>query len=154
DDSLNKLIVHAQLQGRDVKLLRAYSRYLRQIRAPFSLHYMEATLRRYPEFTRVLVRLFQAKFDPTWREAASAEPTVPAAPLLSLTEENSDLSKRQAAANEIGAQARALLDHVDNLDEDRILRAFLSVFEATVRPNFYQLGVDGSQKEYVALKFD
>lgn len=154
DDGLNKLVVHAQLQGRDVKLLRAYSRYLRQIRAPFSLHYMEATLRRYPEFTRLLVRLFQAKFDPTWREAASAEPTVPAAPLLSLTEENSDLSKRQAAANEIGAQARALLDGVDNLDEDRILRAFLSVFEATVRTNFYQLGVDGSQKEYVALKFD
>lgn len=156
DDGFNKLVVHAQLQGRDIKLMRAYARYLRQIRAPFSLHYMEATLRRYPDFTRTLVRLFQAKFDPSWQGAARPMGLeVPAAPNLGASSgEALEVAKRQAAAKEVGEHARALLDRVDNLDEDRILRAFLSVIEATVRTNFYQPTAEGAQKDYVALKFD
>ncbi len=155
DDGLNKLVVHAQLQGRDVKLMRAYSRYLRQIRAPFSLQYMEATLRRYPEFTRLLVRLFQSKFDPSWHAGGQRDGReLPAAPLLGITNEAAEVAQRQAAADGLATQARALLERVENLDEDRILRAFLSVMEATVRTNFYQHGVDGAQKDYVALKFD
>lgn len=157
DDGFNKLIIHAHLQGRDVKLLRSYARYLRQARSPFSLHYMEATLRRYPEFTRTLVRIFHTKFDPKWQpegssEASAAVPALPGSRPPSADDRHFAL--RQNAADELIKKARTLLDSVDNLDDDRILRSFLSVVDATVRTNFYQLDASGNQKDYVALKFD
>ncbi len=157
DDGFNKLIIHAHLQGRDIKLLRSYARYLRQIRSPFSLLYMEATLRRYPEFTRTLVQVFHTKFDPAWQPQAEAQQraSVPSLPnLRGLSVEEDLFTQRQSAADELIKNARAMLDAVDNLDDDRILRSFLSVLDATVRTNFFQLDAAGNQKDYVALKFD
>jgi glutamate dehydrogenase len=157
DDGFNKLIIHAHLQGRDVKVLRTYALYLRQVRSPFSLHYMEATLRRYPDFTRTLVQVFYTKFDPAWLStpAAIAGTSVPARPSVrGLSPEDEVISQRQTIADELIKKARSMLDAVDNLDDDRILRAFLSVLDATVRTNFFQLDASGHQKDYVALKFD
>ena len=154
DDGFNKLVVHAQLHGRDVKLIRSYARYLRQIKAPFSLPYMESTLCRYAEFTRLLVQIFHTKFDPAWQAPAPSSGRDISLHGLGLGSQVSDLSRRQVAANELAALARGLLDRVENLDEDRILRAFLSVVEATVRTNFFQLDAAGHPKDYVSLKFD
>lgn len=154
DDGFNKLVIHAQLHGRDVKLVRAYARYLRQIKAPFSLHYMESTLRRYPEFTQLLVKVFHTKFDPAWDAPAPSSGRDISLHGIGLKAQVSDLSTRQVTANELAGQARSLLDRVDNLDEDRILRAFLSVVEATVRTNFFQPDASGHPKDYVSLKFD
>src|SRR5690606_197196 len=48
----------------------------------------------------------------------------------------------------------ALLDRVSSLDEDRILRSFIGVIGATLRTSYYQAGVGGAQRGYVAYKFD
>jgi len=42
------------------------------------------------------------------------------------------------------AQIRAGLDGVASLDDDRILRAYLNLVQATLRTNYYQTGSDGA----------
>ena len=43
---------------------------------------------------------------------------------------------------------------VASLDEDRILRSFVDVMDATLRTNYYQNGAGGQPKDYIAFKFD
>src|SRR3546814_9765384 len=52
NDGFNKLVLHAGLTAREVIVLRAYCKYLRQARIPFSQAYLEATLARNPGLTR------------------------------------------------------------------------------------------------------
>src|SRR6185295_8924485 len=49
---------------------------------------------------------------------------------------------------------RTALDSVASLDEDRILRSYLNLVQATLRTNFYQPGADGKPKSYVSFKLD
>ncbi len=46
------------------------------------------------------------------------------------------------------------LDDVASLDQDRILRSYLTLIQATLRTSFYQRGTDGRPKSYVAFKLD
>lgn len=46
------------------------------------------------------------------------------------------------------------LDQVASLDEDRILRSFLTVIKATLRTNYFQLADDHEPHNYVSMKFD
>ena len=54
----------AGLTARQVEVLRAYARYLRQIGFPFSQQYIEATLVRHGPIAALLVALFTQRFDP------------------------------------------------------------------------------------------
>ncbi len=63
-DSLNQLILSAGLTWRQASLLRAFSRYLRQAGANFSIEYMEDTLNGNPEIARLIATYFEARFDP------------------------------------------------------------------------------------------
>jgi glutamate dehydrogenase len=130
NDGFNRLVLRAGLVGREVTVLRAYCKYLRQARIPFSQAYMERTLANNPEITRRLVDLFLALFDPARREGAEER----AATLIS----------------EIGS----LLDQVKNVDEDRILRRYLNLVEATLRTNWFQKDAAGNLKSYLSLKLD
>ncbi len=130
DDGFNKLVLHAGLTAREVIVLRAYCKYLRQARIPFSQDYMEATLARNPDVARNLVDLFLARFDPA-REKDSAK-----------------LCKK------IVADIEAQLDQVSNLDEDRIIRRYLNLILSTLRTNFFQPAKDGGEKIYCSFKFD
>jgi len=133
DDGFNKLVLHANLKARQVALLRAYAKYLRQIQVPFSEGYMQTTLRKNAKITRGLVELFFARFDPDAQASADA------------------------AATRVGdIQSRILrdLDAVQSIDEDRILRLFLSVILATTRTNFWQTDEGGEPKDHVAFKID
>ena len=114
DDGLNGLVLAANLSGREVTVIRALARYLRQAAVAFSDSYMQRTLIGNPEITRLLVRLFQARFHPATHDAVAA---------AALTEE-----------------AEAAIDAVPSLDEDRILRSFLSVLRAILRTNHYRDG--------------
>ena len=51
-------------------------------------------------------------------------------------------------------QIRTALDGVSSLDDDRILRAYLTLVQATLRTNFYQRAADAQPKPYVSVKFD
>jgi glutamate dehydrogenase len=91
---------------------------------------MEQALAGNPEIARLLVELFQARFDPARGEDAEAR-------LGGLREQLADA-----------------IDRVANLDEDRILRSFLDMVEATLRTNFYQTGEGGQVKPYLSVKLD
>ncbi len=131
NDGFNALVLTAGLWWRDVALIRALARYLRQIRIAFSQDYMWATLRKHGAVAARLVALFQARFDPREPEEGRAA--------------------REAA---ILGEIEEALNAVDSLDEDRILRRFMNAIRAAVRTNFYQLGKDGMPKAEIAIKFD
>ncbi|HEX6452730.1 MAG TPA: NAD-glutamate dehydrogenase [Trebonia sp.] len=114
DDGFNALVLEAGLTWRQVGLLRAYARYLRQIRTRYSQDYLQRVLRANPTITRLLVRLFESRFDPQKRAGA---------------EERGDA---------IAEELRGELDEVTSLDHDRILRAYLSLIEATLRTNYFR----------------
>ncbi|MEM6354244.1 MAG: NAD-glutamate dehydrogenase [Pseudomonadota bacterium] len=133
NDPLNRLILLAGLSHRDVSVLRAYSRFLRQARIPYSIEYMEDALAEYPEIARLLMRVFLARFDP--RAEKSRE-------------------ERDAEAGAHVAEIEAALEAVPSLDVDRILRRFLNAIRSTLRTNVYQPGPDGALKAYLSFKLD
>src|SRR6266513_1746825 len=133
NDGFNRLLLGAELSARQIVMLRAYCRYLLQAGVPFSQAYMERALGANAGIARDLARLFQTRFDP----AASR---------------NHRGGERNAT--HLVAQIRSGLDAVSSLDDDRILRAYLTLVEATLRTNFYQPGADGEPKGYVSFKFD
>jgi glutamate dehydrogenase len=137
NDGFNRLVLHAGFGVREVRLIRAYAKYLRQICVPFSLHYMETTLRRNARITKMLVDLFAIRLHPPPASGKDAPGTSGA-----------------IAADVILNEIVARLDAVRSLDEDRILRRFLSAIQATVRTNVYQKDDNGNCKDYIALKFD
>ncbi|MEV6654594.1 NAD-glutamate dehydrogenase [Streptomyces sp. NPDC051219] len=130
NDNFNSLVLRAGLDWRQAVVLRAYAKYLRQAGSTFSQDYMEDTLRNNVHTTRLLVSLFEARMSPD-RQRAGTE-------LTDALLEEMDLA----------------LDQVASLDEDRILRAFLTLIKATLRTNFYQEAAGGKQHEYVSMKFD
>ncbi|WP_374368290.1 NAD-glutamate dehydrogenase [Dongia sp.] len=130
DDGFNRLVMTARLGWRDVTLMRALCKYLRQAAIPFSQSYMEATLNANPAITRKITKLFHVRNDPAFQD------------------------DRLAAAAKIESEIATCLDAVVNLDEDRILRRYLNVVQCTLRTNFYQKAVDGGRKEYISFKLD
>ncbi|MGW5419277.1 NAD-glutamate dehydrogenase [Streptomyces sp. NPDC003943] len=133
NDSFNSLVLSAGLNWREAMVLRAYAKYLRQggsTLSTFSQDYMEDTLRNNVHTTRLLVNLFEARMAPE-RQRAGTE-------LIDALLEELD----------------AALDQVASLDEDRILRSFLTLIKATLRTNFFQKSADGTPHSYVSMKFD
>ncbi|GAA2214668.1 NAD-glutamate dehydrogenase [Nonomuraea monospora] len=130
DDDFNALILRAGLTWEQVEILRVYAKYLRQAGSTFSQPYMERVLRDNVRVARLLVRLFEAKLDPRRGEDVRVD----------LVE----------ALNE---EILRSLDEVVSLDEDRILRAYLEMIQATLRTNYFQT-VDGERKPYISLKVD
>src|ERR1700727_766897 len=63
DDEFNGLVLDAELTWRQVVVLRAYARYLRQAGIQFSQSYLQRGLRGNPAITRLLVRLVESCFD-------------------------------------------------------------------------------------------
>jgi glutamate dehydrogenase len=129
-DPFNSLVLDAGLTCREVVVIRAYARYLRQVGIPFSQSYMQEALIRNADLARRIVDLFLAYFDPIAPEGAEQR----AAPI------------REALVSD--------LDKVVSADEDRILRRFLNAVEATLRTNYFQRGADGLAKAYLSLKLD
>jgi glutamate dehydrogenase len=128
DDALNGLVLQAALSGREIAILRAVARYLRQAGIAYSDAYMERTLLGHPDIARLLVKLFAARFDPERPDP--------------------ELAERLARAMEM------TIDGVESLDEDRILRSFLTVFRAMLRTNCYRRNGDGTLREYLSFKLD
>jgi glutamate dehydrogenase len=131
-DGYNALVLLTGLGWRDVALIRTISRFLRQIRVPYSQDYMWATLRRHCAIAAQIVTLFHTRFDPH-RPASNDE--------------------RAAREAEIASAIEAALQAVESLDEDRILRHFVNAVQAAIRTNFYQLDRDGQPKDVIAIKF-
>ena len=130
DDGYNQLILAEALNWRQVVLIRAYSKYMRQARAPFSQEYMIDTCACNSGFARLLVDLFAAQFDPA------------------------DRAKAESRTVTLKVKYEEALESVQSLDEDRILRRFLNLVLATLRTNYYQAAKGGAAKPYISFKLD
>ena len=111
-DRFNELVLRAGLDWRQVTVLRAYAKYLRQAGFPYSQSHIEGVLNDNASTARSLVALFEAVFDPD----------------------------SAAAGRDAKAAARAVtadIDALTSLDTDRVLRAFAAMIEATLRTNFF-----------------
>ncbi len=113
-DSLNRLVILADLDWRQVATLRAYRKYHHKVNASFTAEYKNDAFAAHPEIAAKLVRLFEARFDPARRS--------------------------DDAADALRTEIRADLDRVTSLEQDRILRNHLGLIDATVRTNAYRHG--------------
>jgi glutamate dehydrogenase len=137
-DRFNELVLRAGLTWRQVVVLRAYAKYLRQTGTVFSQEYMESTFVAYPEVAANLVALFERRFDPNWHISAE---------------------ERETESTELVETIQKQLEAVSALDQDRILRGYLALIMATQRTSFFQRTPDepGSAsrpKSYTAFKLD
>jgi len=130
NDGYNALTLHAGVAWRDVALIRTLSRFLRQIRVPYSQDYMWTTLVKHTGIAAGIVELFHTRFDPRAESGRS------------------DKQKMIAARLEEGLQK------VESLDEDRILRHFINAVQSAIRTNFYQTDKDGQPKSLISVKFE
>ncbi|MDP6389434.1 MAG: NAD-glutamate dehydrogenase, partial [Alphaproteobacteria bacterium] len=130
DDGFNSLVFQSGLSWREVVIVRAYCKFLRQARIPFSQDYMEETLASNGDLSRLIVALFHTRFNPDLNNS------------------------RERKEQSILGRLNTLLDDVANLDEDRILRHFVNMVQATLRTNYYQLDEVGGPKSYVSFKLD
>jgi glutamate dehydrogenase len=132
NDGYNALVLVASLIWRDVALIRTLSRFLRQVRVPYSQDYMWTTLRKHAGIAEQIATLFNTRFDPHL---------------------GAPQDERAAREAFIASSIETALQAVDSLDEDRILRRFVNAVQAAIRTNFYQLGHDGQPKDLIAIKF-
>jgi glutamate dehydrogenase len=128
DDGLNGLVLRAALSGREIAIIRAIAKYLRQAGISFSDAYMQRTLLAHPDIAILIVRLFSARFDPQRRDPVEAERLV--------------------------GEIESTIDAVESLDEDRILRSFLSVIRAILRTNYFRVDDSGVPRTYLSFKLD
>ncbi|HET6914194.1 MAG TPA: NAD-glutamate dehydrogenase [Rhodanobacteraceae bacterium] len=167
NDSFNKLLLHANLSWRQVAVLRAYCKYQQQVGTTFSQAYIEETLNNYPLLAGLLIELFEARFDPARESNQDVARTQLQAELQALLPEKARAREpnfaEQVAAVRVQPREhqidgllgaiKALLENVNSLDEDRILRGFVALIRATLRTNYFQAH-DGKPAEYISFKFD
>ena len=129
NDGFNRLVLAAELNWREVTTLRAMCKYLLQTRMPFSQSYMENALATHPYVARQLIALFDSRFNPDQQDAET---------------HNLQLITTISEA----------LDNIANLDEDRILRSFMTLIQAMLRTNYYQSDNNDAPKSYLSFKLD
>jgi len=130
-DGFNALVLAAGLTWRQATVLRAYAKYMRQGGTPFAQDYIEDALRNNVDLTRLLVQLFESRFDP-----------------------GKGIVPDEARAEQVGdleARIGRALDDVVSLDHDRILRSYLTFIRATLRTNYF---LAGCSKSYMSFKLE
>ncbi|WP_199098649.1 NAD-glutamate dehydrogenase domain-containing protein [Dyella sp. ASV21] len=171
NDGFNRLVLGAKLSWRQIAMLRGYCKYLLQTGVTFSQNYMEDAFNRYPAIAGLLVELFLAKFDPR-RETLSADELKRAGELLrgemqALIPEAVRSAHPGLIDGLVGALSKpraeqiavveetigTLLETVSSLDDDRILRSFMSLIRSTLRTSFFQQW-GGQYRSYISYKFD
>ena len=124
NDSLNRLVLAAGIPWRDVSMLRAYGRYLKQIGFAFSQDFIADTLVRHAGLSTRLVDYFHALHDP----------------------------RKSGRPDALKDEISEVLDGIPSLNEDRILRRYLALIDATLRTNFFQLDTHRQPKRHIAYK--
>jgi glutamate dehydrogenase len=128
DDGLNALVLRAVLTGREVTIIRAITKYLRQGGIAHSDAYMERTLLAHSDIAALLVQLFFVRFDPSGPDIGASE--------------------------RLTGEIETAIEAVESLDEDRILRSFLAVVQALLRTNYFRGDEGGKHRPYLSFKVD
>ena len=135
-DGFDRLVMLGGITWHQVVILRAYVKYLRQAGMTFSQDYIETCLATHVELVRLLVELFETRFDPdrcTGPDGAR---------------------QRTERTETLVADLRRRLDEVASLDQDRILRTLLGTILATLRTNAYRRDPAGERLAYLSFKLD
>ena len=127
DDIFNGLIVNAAITWREANCIRAYAKYLRQIKFTHGRRNIVKTLIAQDKITRELMRFFHIRFNPAQQREKEKEKS-------------------------IERSLRKMIDEVSSIEEDEILNGYTNLILATKRTNFFQRGKDGKYKEYLSLK--
>ncbi len=131
NDPLNNLVLFSGLNIREVTLFRGLVKYLVQTNLSFSKQYIVQCFCKYNNIIRKLLEYFVLKFG--------------------LDTQSSDLSKLQANVDQ---ELQSLINAIESIDEDTILRTTYSLIQAIVRTNYYQLNKDGLNKAYISFKIN
>ncbi|WP_414695918.1 NAD-glutamate dehydrogenase, partial [Phenylobacterium sp.] len=131
NDGFNRMVLELSISWREAALIRALARYRQQSGLDPSQRVQETALSNYPDVARLILDLFRAKFDP----AAGG-----------------DLAQRADKAAALMDEIIQALQHVDSLDDDRVLRRLAQLVGAIKRTNYYQRGEDGRPKPYISFK--
>ena len=124
-DAFDRLILQQGMQWRQVVILRAYAKYMRQVGTANSYGFVAGTLLANPDVAHALIALFEGRFNPDLGD-----------------------EERAAAVEQASAALERGLEQVPTLDADRVLRTFANLINATLRTNFYQ------DKPYVSFKLN
>jgi glutamate dehydrogenase len=135
NDGFNRLVLGAELEWHEVVVLRAYCKYMRQMGVTMSDSSIQQALSNNPAIARLLIQLFRNNFDPEL--GASGK-----------------MTGRHFASMNVRAQIDDALEDVKSPDEDRILRLYVTVIEATLRTNYFQRDEARARKPYVSFKLD
>jgi glutamate dehydrogenase len=127
-DRFNELVLRAGLSWQQVAVLRSYAKYLRQAGFPYSQSHIETVVNDNAVTARSLIELFEALFCPT-------TPT--------------DGAPRRRDAQAAAAAVAADIDALVSLDTDRVLRAFASMIQATLRTNYFITREDSARAQNV-----
>jgi glutamate dehydrogenase len=107
DDGFNRLVLSARLTAREIVILRAIAKYMRQAGSTFSQAYMEDALAAHPAIARRIVDLFCLRHEPE------------------------RFADTDAKARALDREIEDAIDGVASLDDDRILRGFLRVLSSS-----------------------
>ncbi len=129
-DPLNQLILGAQMEWKEIIILRSYTKYLKQARLPYSQNYIQNALTTHSNIAGKLVKLFLTIHNPHNQEHAETE------------------------AHKQTSSIKRSLRKVDSLDYDRIMRSLLTCINATLRTNFFQTDEHGNHKPALSIKMD
>ncbi|MEN8113169.1 MAG: NAD-glutamate dehydrogenase [Actinomycetota bacterium] len=109
-DGLSRLLILTDVDHHQVNILRAYRSYWHLVNPAFSKNHVADAFAAHPDFAGDLIRLFGLRFGPDANEEAEAE---------------------------LRTSLLERLEGVESLDEDRILRGFIGLIEATVRTSAF-----------------
>ncbi len=112
NDAFNALIPACGLSAEEANWVRAWFRYLRQTGASYGIQTAVDALKRNPDAARALITLFRTRHDP----------------------------EGQGSAEEAARHLHGLLDAVQSIDDDRILRLFQGLVDAILRTNAFAPG--------------
>ncbi len=124
NDRLNALILKAGLNFRQVTLLRAYAKYLKQAGFVHGLMAICQAFTAHPQIVKNIVEMFESRFNPA---TSNQQPT---------------------------PDFEAQLAQVESATHDRILRRYIELIGATLRTNYFQTGSDGKDKPVLSFKFN
>jgi len=131
NDGFNGLTQSAGLGWREIVILRAYGRYLRQAGVPYTQDMLAQSLNRYPAIACDLLALFRLKFDPALQK-----------------------NDKQKSTQAIEQRLESALQNVPSLDDDRIIRALRNLILASLRTNAFTPETDGAPRRTLAIKLN
>ena len=131
NDNLNSLVLNEALNYRQITLIKAFLSYLKQIQFPFGGKYNRDILLRNSNLTRLIIQLFEAKFNPSIED----EERVRLIEALNLTFDRT-------------------LKELKTEDEDKLFRQLYNLITHILRTNYFVSDKAKQLKPYISFKID